>query len=417
MPVDKDPASSNNEGGSARPNAFDGSFGGGREGARSAEQTARQLDTDTPGSAHGVWDDEEESVSGSFAGCLRDLESRRDPAIFRQIPHDRLHVNDMFLIPHFQSFQAAATGQQQVFGDPGSTSAMASSTLNVAAESLTVEIKDEDRPGVADNRNFVLVATGLGQSEGLAVDTLRGTAYSADRSGHHLYAVDLGCGAEYVVASNLGDIGDVALDGNGTAYVTDYAGARLLAVNLSDGSKRQITSADGIFAYGVALGDRGTAYVTDWYNGKLFAVDLETNEKKTLTEGIGHAAGIALNGTGKAYIGQKDGDRNLYEVDLDTGAKRLLTTLVNASTTRVELDGAGKAYVADHVQGGLYEVDLANGAKRVVATGLGAANGLAVDSGNGHVYVSNQAGELWRLSQRALRTIGGVGKVTLPPPR
>ncbi|UQA91449.1 NHL repeat-containing protein [Streptomyces halobius] len=136
--------------------------------------------------------------------------------------------------------------------------------------------------------------------------------------------MDLTSGARREVASKLGDINDVALDGNGTPYVADYSGGRLLRVDLSDGSPHKVASVTG--AYGVAL------------------------------------------------------------------------------------DGTGKAYIADRHNGHLHEVDLADGAWRVVATGLGKAMGVGLEHGNGQIYVSNQAGELWRISQRAFQGPGNVVK-------
>ena len=88
-----------------------------------------------------------------------------------------------------------------------------------------------------------------------------------------------------------------------------------------------------------------------------------------------------------------------------------MTNLSGASTRRVELDGAGKAYTIDHLGGRLYEVTLTDGAQRVVATGLGTCEGLALDIGNGQIYVSNREGQLWQISQRAAQALGGVGKV------
>jgi len=370
-------------------NVFDS---GGNE-ADSAKRSAQALNNDTPG-------------TGDVSGDVHKLESQRDPWLVRQTAHGVFDVMD-FLNPLFQKFHDVSADQRQVSEAPQSTSDMASSAMNKTFAKVQVKMSDEDLPDISSDRSYVLIATDLGQSEGLAVDPSQNKAYVADRAGQKLSAVDLATGARRVVASTLGDTGDVALDGNGTAYVTDYSGSRLVAVDLFNGSSRTIASVTT--AYGVALDGTGKAYVADHTGGQLIAVDLQNGQKKTITEGLGHAAGVALDGNGKAYVGQHGGS-TLYEIALTDGTKRVVTTLPGgANTTRVELDGAGKAYVADHNGRRLYEVNLADGAQRVVATGLGTPNGLGLDSGQ--IYVSNHQGQLWRISQRAAQALGGVGKV------
>jgi sugar lactone lactonase YvrE len=338
---------------------------------------------------------------------VRDLEGERDPWLVRQTAHGVFDVMG-FLGPLFQKFQDVSAGQRQVCEDPGSVSTMASSAMNKAAESLKVEIRDEDLPRVGDTRSFLLLTTGLGRAEGLAVDPSRKTAYVPDRGGQKLSAVDLATGAQHVVAGGLGDIGDVAVDGDGTAYTTDYGGSRLLAVDLSNGSSRLVAGVPA--AYGVALDGTGKAYVANWNDGQLIAVDLRSGEKTTIASGLVHASGVALDRGGKAYVGQSDGT-TLYEVNLADGTTRVVTSLPGANTTRVALDGAGKAYVTDQAGGRLYEVGLADGAQRVVASGLGNPFGVALDGGSAQIYVGNQQGQLWRLSQRAAQALGGIGKV------
>ncbi|EST20746.1 SMP-30/gluconolactonase/LRE family protein [Streptomyces roseochromogenus] len=374
--------------------SFKNVFDSGGDEAGSAEQSTQALNSDTPG-------------AGDISGAVRDLEGQRDPWLVRQTAHGALDVMG-FLGPLFQKFQDVSADQRQVSEDPGSVSGMASSAMDKASASLKVEIRDEDLPRISDTRSFLLITTGLGRSEGLAVDPARKTAYVPDRSGRKLSVVDLATGAQRVVAGGLGDIGDVAVDRNGTAYTTDYGGSRLLAVDLANGSSRQVAAVPA--AYGVALDGTGKAYVANWNDGQLVAVDLQSGEKKTIASGLVHASGVALDRNGKAYVGQSDGT-TLYEVDLADGTKRVVTSLPAANTARVELDGAGKAYVTDQSGGRLYEVGLADGAQRVVASGLGHPFGVALDGGNGQIYVSNQEGQLWRLSQRAAQALGGIGKV------
>ncbi|MFI1972173.1 hypothetical protein [Streptomyces cinnamoneus] len=372
--------------------------------ADSAKQAAEALNKNTPG-------------TGDVSEEVRNLESKRDPWLVRQTAHGAFDVMG-FLDPLFQKVHEVSADQRRVSEDPKSTSDMASSAKDKAFESVQVKISDEDLPYISEEQQkklkeardkamgFLLLTTELGKVEGLALDPSHNTAYIADRSGQKLYAVDLANGAKRVVASSLGDINDVALDGNGTAYVTDWSSARLLAVDLSNGSSRVVT--DGLYGYGVALDGTGKAYVADWSNGQLVAVDLARGRKDVVVGDLVHASGVALDGNGKAYIGQKDGGEHLYEVVLADGTKREVTTLPGATTPRATLDGAGHAYVSDPTGQRLYEVNLADGAQRVVVTGLGTAHGVKLDSGGGQLYVSNQAGQLWRIAQHAVQGLGQV---------
>ncbi|WP_053662728.1 hypothetical protein [Streptomyces sp. MMG1121] len=382
--------------------SFKNIFDNGGDEAGSADKSAQALGKDTPGAG-----DESEAV--------RKLESERDPWLVRQTAHGAFDVMG-FLGPLFQNTQGAAAAQRQVSEDPGSASGMASATTK-AFGPPEVSISDEDMPKLEDlsklignRRSYTLVATGLGASEGLAVDPSLSTAYVADRSGQQLFAVKVDTGAQRVAASGLGDIGDVRVDGQGTAYSTDYGGGRLLAVDLSSGSSRKIADVSG--AYGVALDAAGKACVASWLDGQLIAVDLPGGQKRTIATGLVQGiAGVVLDGRGKAYVGRKDGGGKLHEVDLTDGTHRVVTTLSGSSTIRVALDGTGRAYTIDHVNGRLYEITLADGAQRVVATGLGTCEGLALDTVNGWIYVSNREGQLWQINQRAAQALGGVGKV------
>ncbi|MFI6683111.1 hypothetical protein [Streptomyces sp. NPDC050485] len=381
--------------------SFKNIFDNGGDQAGSADKSADALNKDTPG-------------FGDISDAVRKLESERDPWLVRQTAHGAFDVMG-FLGPLFQNAQGAAAAQRQVSEDPGSTSTMAGATTK-AFGPPKVSIGEDDMPKLEDlsklignRRGYTLIATGLGTSEGLAVDPSLNTVYVSDRGGAKLSAVKLDTGAQRPVAINLGDIGDVQLDGQGTAYATDYGGARLLAVDLSKGSSRKIADVSGAGGVGLAA---GKAYVASWADGILYAVDLPGGQKTTIVSGMGQGiGGVALDGRGKAYVGRKDNGGQLYEVDLAARTYRTLTNLSPASALRVALDGAGRAYTIDHTGGRLYEITLSDGAYRVVATGLGTCEGLALDTVNGWIYVSNREGQLWQISQRATQALGGVGKV------
>ncbi|MGW1769947.1 hypothetical protein ACWCQL_38610 [Streptomyces sp. NPDC002073] len=47
------------------------------------------------------------------------------------------------------------------------------------------------------------------------------------------------------------------------------------------------------------------AYIANWTDGQLIAVDLPDGQKTTIATGLGQGiAGVALDGRGKAYVGQ-----------------------------------------------------------------------------------------------------------------
>lgn len=299
--------------------SFKNIFDNGGDQAGSAGQSADALNKDTPG-------------AGDVSEAVRKLERERDPWLVRQTAHGAFDVMG-FLGPLFQNAQGAAAAQQQLSANPGSTSTMASATTK-AFGPPKVSIGDDDMPKLEDlskliakKRNYTLIATGLGLSEGVAVDASRNTVYVGDRGGQKLYAVKLDTGAQRVVASGLGDIGDVVLDGQGTAYTTDWSGGRLLAVDLAAGSSRKIADVTG--AYGVALDGAGKAYVANWSEGQLIAVDLPGGQKTTIATGLGQGiAAVALNGRGKAYLGRKDaGGGKLHEVDLAGRTHRVVADL------------------------------------------------------------------------------------------
>lgn len=382
--------------------SFKNIFDNGGDQAGSADKSAQELNNDTPG-------------AGDVSEAVRKLESERDPWLVRQTAHGAFDVMG-FLNPLLKNAQGMAAAQRQVSEDPSSTSTMASSTTK-AFGPPKVSIRDEDMPKAEDlsklignKRGYTLIATGLGTSEGVAVDPALKTAYVADRGNLKLFAVKTDTGAQRVAASDLGDIGDVKVDRQGRAYTTDWSGGRLLTVDLTSGSSKKL--ADIVGAYGVALDGAGKAYVASWNDGKVTAVDLASGQKTVVASGLGGGlGGVALDGTGKAYVGQKDGTGKLYEVNLADGTNRVVTSLTGATTIRVELDGAGRAYTIDHAIGRLYEITLADGAQRVVASGLGTCEGLALDTVNGWIYVSNREGQLWQIDQRATQALGGVGKV------
>ncbi|MFE6365895.1 hypothetical protein ACFVP3_38760 [Streptomyces sp. NPDC057806] len=410
---------------SGKPGFFSNVFNSGKDRASEAERAAAAMGDAIPGVGEGVWDEDEECVSGDVSAYVHSLEAGRDPWYPRQTAHGALDVMRGFLGPHFSSFQATADRQRKDTEDPNSTTGMASSTMKSSTEAedfrKASKIRDEDQPRMSEDmqrhlnraqyrtEGAVLVASGMvGHAVGVALDPAGEKAYVVTDAGK-LYSVSLTNYAkrEFVTTGTLGSPGGIALDGKGKAYVTDNSGNRLVRVDLANGSTEEV--ATGVRAYGVKLDDSGkTAYVTG-LDGKLFAVDVEKKDaKKLIVDQLGPStSGAALDGNGKAYTGNWNHVGNLWEVDLlaDPPSKRSVATLTRQSGD-IALDGAGTAYISDHWGDVLYKVDLTTGAQHVAvkATGNFSALGVALDSRNGVLYVSTWEGQLWRFPLRVLQT-------------
>ncbi|WP_030800331.1 YncE family protein [Streptomyces sp. NRRL S-337] len=144
---------------------------------------------------------------------------------------------------------------------------------------------------------------------------------------------------------------------------------------------------------------------------RLFAIDLKKKEKVRIIDGLGEqASGVALvldeNGNArKAYTGHWWAAGDLYEIDLAGPTRNAVTTADNSPG--VAVDGAGTAYVADHIADTLYKVDLKSRSRReAVKSTKGAFSpfGIALDSDNGVLYVSTYEGQLWRFSLSILQS-------------
>jgi DNA-binding beta-propeller fold protein YncE len=424
MPAVNDARDGKDDTASTENSGFDSSFNSGKDAAASAENAARAINKDIPGADDGAWDDSDESVTGSVSGFMRNEEGQRDPFGFRQIPHEFLHLNNSFLTPHFQKFQAAATEQLKVIKDPKSTADIASSTMNEAYKNVKVEIDEKDQPKISEDaerllkgvypraEEAVLVASGFGHAaRGVALDPSHDKAYVVTESGD-LYGVALPGGAhrKLVTSDRLGYACGVALDGHGYAYVTDRDGKRLLRVDLSTGDTTTIVT--DVQAYGIGLDGKGKAYITDQDKGQLIEVRLEEEHGiRVIAEGLKPStSGVALDGKGKAYTGHWNDDGALWEVDL---ANRTSRPVPPAGTSfpwhscGIALDGEGTAYASDHARDCLYKVRLDTGAQALAVksrSGNFSALGVALDSDNGVVYVSTWEGQLWQFSLRVLQS-------------
>jgi sugar lactone lactonase YvrE len=372
MPEHHDPSGSTSEGGSAKSSGFGNIFSGGKDRAGDAEKSADKITEDTPGAGDGDWDDDEESVSGDISAFVHKLESGRDPWQPRQTAHGALGIMRGFLGPHFKNFQTAADGQRHVSEDPKSTSGMASS----AAKSSAGEESFRDSAKISDEDRPSISAD--------VERELKGTYY------HTQGAI--------LVVGGLGNAPDVAVDPSADkAYVVTEAG-KLYAVDLTTHTKRQLMTSgnggDGSLGTcsGVALDGSGHAYVTDRTGNRLLRVHLSSGHTEKVAT-VAQASGIRLDQTGaKAYVTTYDG--KLYEADLRQRDEqpKLLVEGLGGSTSAVALDGKGKAYTGNRDGiASLREVDLTatpRTVRSVAASSTRRSGGLVLD-GAGGAYVGD----------------------------
>ncbi|MEU9554338.1 hypothetical protein [Streptomyces fumanus] len=411
---------------------FGHAFSSGKARAGDAEKSAEEVRKGIPGTGDGHWDEEEESVSGDVSAYVRSIESGRDPWQPRQTAHGALDVMKGFLGPHFKNFQSAADGQRKVSEDPKSTSGMAASSVKTSAGQKvftdSAKIREENQPQISEETEkalkdtyhqaggAVLLAGGMGSCPDVAVDVAHDRAYVVTDDGK-LYSVDLTTHIKRQVmtggtaGARLGQLGGVASDGKGNAYITVRNLGHLLRVRLSSGHPEKIAEVGN--AYGIRLDKAGEkAYVTT-SNGLLYEVDVRSKDSqpKKLAEGLGNlTSAVDLDGSGKAYTGNLDETHSLREIDIEAGTSREPRPVAPSSTQRsggLALDGAGAAYVGDHLNDVLYRVDLASGREREVVVKAGGAFsplGVALDSVHRVVYVSTHEGQLWRFSLRVLES-------------
>ncbi|MEV5880223.1 hypothetical protein AB0L75_39715 [Streptomyces sp. NPDC052101] len=425
MSVDNASGSGEEGADSTEKTAVGNIFNGGREQAASAENTANRIGEDAPGVGDGAWDDENETVSGSTSGYVRKLESEREPWLLRQTAHGALDVMGGFLTPFFQNFQTAATEQLKVNGTPKVASGMASSVKDEAYSNVRgegVDIEPEDQPTIGKETGSALKRARYQAEGAFLVSKFNTKAYDValDPSGQKayivgddglLYGVDLttGTNRKVMTSEKLGSPRGVALDTDNKAYVTDNSGNRLIQVDLSNGDTKTIVT--GVKAQGIELDRNGKAYITDSEKGQLFAVDLKKKEKEMIIDGLGlQASGVALvldedGKARKAYTGHWWTTGDMYEIDLDNRTKRSVTKADNSPDMAV--DGAGTAYVPEHLADILYKVDLQSGERRAAVKstkGEFSPFGVALDNDNGVIYVSTYEGQLWRFSLSVLQS-------------
>ncbi|MFB8765602.1 hypothetical protein [Nocardiopsis alba] len=120
---------------------FKNIFGNGKNEARAAEESSRNVHEKIPG-ARPEW----EGVDPELLEGIPEVE--RDPKLVRETSPEALAIMNGFVTPLFQNTQTAASTQQDAAEDPASASDMASAAKDKAFEDVEVEIDEKDRPDI-----------------------------------------------------------------------------------------------------------------------------------------------------------------------------------------------------------------------------------------------------------------------------
>ncbi|QHC23528.1 hypothetical protein [Streptomyces sp. GS7] len=125
--------------------SFKNIFDSGGSGAKSAEESAQKVYEKIPGARP-----EREGIDPELYDGIPEV--ARDPKIMRETSPEALSIMNNFLAPLFKNTQTVADKQREASENPESTSGMASSVKDEAFKKVKVEIRDEDRPKVGDER-------------------------------------------------------------------------------------------------------------------------------------------------------------------------------------------------------------------------------------------------------------------------
>ncbi|WP_228562669.1 hypothetical protein [Catenulispora rubra] len=202
-----------------------------------------------------------------------------------------------------------------------------------------------------------------------------------------LRKVNLTTGAASTVATGLGNLRGVAVDG-ANAYVVSYDGT-IQSVNLATGSHS--TLASGLQPlFGVAR-HGSTTYATD-ARGELIAVP-DGGSARVVAGAVGFSEGIAFSASGAAYTADMMSG-NILETDLGTGASQILASQ-DYEPTSITVGNDGLIYVL--VAGEVMRVNPATGQQANVSDIDANIFSLSFTA-SGTAYAVDENGNLWRLA-------------------
>ena len=137
---------------------------------------------------------------------------------------------------------------------------------------------------------------------------------------------------------------------------------------------------------GMAFGHDGNLYVSSRYDGTVYRVS-RNGTMTSYAEGLGVATGIAFDGEGSLYVGDRSG--TIFKIGRDRQIFVFATIEPSVSAYHLAFDDDGNLYVTGPTTSSfdaVYQVD-PHGHVEVFYRGLGRPQGLAFDA-QGNLYVA-----------------------------
>lgn len=192
------------------------------------------------------------------------------------------------------------------------------------------------------------------------------------------------------VAENLHPVANPAVDEEGNIYAA-FSGSRgqkvpvaIYRIDTSHNSKPFVT--EMMNPSGMALGHDGSLYVSSRYDGTVYRVS-KNGMMTSYAEGMGVATGIAFDGEGSLYVGDRSG--TIFKIGRNREIFVFATIEPSVSAYHLAFDDDGKLYVTGPTTSSfdaVYQVD-PEGHVEVFYRGLGRPQGLAFDA-KGNLYVA-----------------------------
>jgi hypothetical protein len=230
----------------------------------------------------------------------------------------------------------------------------------------------------------------FGEASGLAVDQSNGDLLVIDLADQTL--------SRYDATGNpapFSALGSNVIDGSSGEDATPQG--RILSVEVPGAA---IEAEAAVAPTSAAGGSAGHIYVTDAFD---YALDVFDSTGKYLTQlSAGYACGVAVDSTGRVYVGDWEGSIHVYEPTGPTAFSNVANW--GAAQTGVEhpciLAAGAQPTSAGGSDGSIFAINWFSGAQQVtkvnavtgqeqyVVDSLGENVGLSVDPGTGHLYVA-----------------------------
>ena len=197
-----------------------------------------------------------------------------------------------------------------------------------------------------------VLATGLNFPSQVAVDGL-GNIYVADQNNKRVIKLPPGGGSLSTVGTGLGNPTDVAVDGAGNVFIADQLPAAVYKVPADGGAQTMIGSGfSGPIA--VAVDGLGNVFVLDAKNANIVEIPV-SGPQQTLLTGLGvfRPASLAVDAAGDLFIA----DSNSGALELSAGSTTAVQ-IYNGYAEGIAVDGSGNVFIGERTgqDGGVIEL-------------------------------------------------------------